>query len=119
MAMTLKRILVVEDNDDIRGLFRLALALDGFEVIEARTGLDAIQLFETNPPDLVVLDLGLPDFDGFAVHQEIAAQSNGRHTPIIVVTSSPRDLSHLAIARVLRKPVMPDELVMTVRRYLT
>ena len=117
--MALKRILVVEDNDDVRGLFRLALALDGFEVIEARTGLDAIQSFETNAPDLVVLDLGLPDFDGLAVQQEITAQSHGRHTPIIVVTSSPRDLSHLASARILLKPVLPDELVMTVRRCLT
>ena len=106
-----KRIFVVEDNDDLRMLFRIALALDGFEVDEARTGLEALRLLEVNRPDLVVLDLYLPGIDGFAVQQELS----GGNVPIVIVTSSPRDLSSLSVACVLRKPVSPDELVRTVR----
>ena len=106
-----KRIFVVEDNDDLRTLFRIVLALDGFEVDEARNGLEALRLLEMNQPDLVVLDLYLPGIDGFAVQQELS----GGNVPIVIVTASPRDLSSLDVACVLRKPVSPDELVRTVR----
>ncbi len=117
-AATSTRILVVEDNDDLRVLFKLALTLEGFEVEEARTGLEALRAFENRPPDLVVLALLLPRIDGFAVQQEIAAQVATRSTQIVIVTSSPRDLSHLEVACILRKPVAPHELVATVRRCL-
>jgi two-component system, sensor histidine kinase and response regulator len=115
---TAKRILIVEDDDDLRTLFHLALTLEGFDVDDASTGWDALRLFENDPPDLVVLDLALPGLDGFAVQQEIAAQQTGTRIPIVVVTSSPRELSSLDVACVLRKPISPDELVRTVRRCL-
>jgi DNA-binding response OmpR family regulator len=116
--MASQRILVVEDNEDVRGLFRLALALDGFDVLEARTGYEAIRLYDSYHPDLVVLDLWLPGIDGFSVHQEIVAHGGGRRTPIVIVTSSRQDLSSLEASCILRKPVEPDELVRTVRRCL-
>lgn len=118
MPATAKRILIVEDDDDLRTLFHLALTLEGFDVDDASTGWDALRLFENDPPDLVVLDLALPGLDGFAVQQEIAAQQTGTQIPIVVVTSSPRELSSLDVACVLRKPISPDELVRTVRRCL-
>ena len=99
-------------------MFRFALALEGFDVIEARDGYEAIRQYDATTPDLVVLDLGLPGVDGFTVHQEILAQSRARPTPIVIVTSWLGDLSSLTVSCVLRKPVTPDELVRTVRRCL-
>jgi DNA-binding response OmpR family regulator len=115
-AATSKRILVVEDDDDLRRLFRIALTLEGFLVDEARSGVDALRQFE-HQPDLVVLDLFLPGIDGFGVLEEISGQG-GQPTPIVIVTSSGRDLSGLEVSCVLRKPVTPAELVATVRRCL-
>lgn len=109
-----KRILIVEDNTDLRRMFRTALSLAGYEVDEAGDGLDALHLIDNRPPDLVVLDLVLRALDGLSVQQELAARSVTRHIPIVVVTGSSLNTDALDVACVLHKPVMPDELVRTV-----
>lgn len=111
-----KRILVVEDNADLRRLFRTALSLAGFVVDEAADGLDALRIIENRAPDLVVLDLMLQSLDGRSVQQELAAGALTRDIPIVVVTGSTLDVAGVNISCVLRKPVMPDQLVETVRR---
>jgi two-component system OmpR family response regulator len=113
-----KRILLVEDDDDLRTLFRVALTLDGFAVDEARTGLDALRAFESRRPDLLVLDLNLPGIDGYAVHQEISLESATHGVPIVIVTGEPGVSSKMNASCVLRKPVPPEELVRTVRKCL-
>lgn len=109
-----KRILVVEDDADLRRLFRMALSVAGYDVDEAGDGLDALKIIENRPPDLVVLDLVLRALDGVSVRQELAAQSLTRHIPIVVVTGSTVDAGALDVACVLRKPIMPDELLRAV-----
>lgn len=96
----------------------MSLSLAGYEVQEARSGFEALRLIDNNPPDLVVLDLSLPGIDGLSIQQEIAANAFTRHIPVVIVTASTQDLSHLDVACVLRKPVRPDDLVVTVRRCL-
>ena len=113
-----KRILIVEDNADLRRLFRTALSLAGYEVEEAGDGLEALHQIENRPPDLVVLDLILRSLDGVSVQQELAARTLTSRIPVVIVTGSDIDLSTLDVACVLRKPVMPDELVSTVKRCL-
>lgn len=113
-----KSILVVEDDADLRRLFRTALVIEGFGVKEAVDGLDALRKLDEYPPDLVVLDLGLPVIDGFSVHADIASRASTRHLPVVVVTGSYIDLETLGVACVLRKPVDPDTLVATVRKCL-
>jgi DNA-binding response OmpR family regulator len=113
-----KRILIVEDNADLRRLFRTALSLAGYEVEEAGDGLEALHQIENRPPDLVVLDLVLRSLDGMSVQQELAARTLTSRIPIVIVTGSDIDPSTLDVACVLRKPVMPDELVSTVKRCL-
>jgi DNA-binding response OmpR family regulator len=110
-----RHILIVEDDPDLRRLWRLALTLEGFDVTEAADGLDALRLIEEDPPALLVLDLGLPRLSGQAVRQEIAAHAVTRDLPIIVVTGSGEDLDHLSVPCVLRKPFSPEHLVQTVR----
>lgn len=112
--MGAKRILIVDDDADLRRMFRLALTVAGYEVEEAGDGLDALQLVENNPPDLVVLDLVLRSLDGLSVQQELAARAFTRHIPIVIVTGSTLDTTGVEVACVLRKPVMPDDLVRTV-----
>jgi DNA-binding response OmpR family regulator len=113
-----KTILVVEDDTDLRHMFSTALELAGFDVREASNGYEAVDSVDRHPPDLIVLDLLLPGFGGLSVQQEIAERAVTRHIPIVIVTGSHRDLAHLSVACVLRKPVDPDELVATVKKCL-
>lgn len=111
-------VLVVEDDDDLRRLYRHALSMGGFEVQEARGGFEALRRLASIPPDIVVLDLMMPGVDGFTVRQELAAQAHTRTIPLVVVTGSAENLDHLEVTCLLRKPVAPDELVKVVRKCL-
>jgi DNA-binding response OmpR family regulator len=108
-------VLIVEDDADLRRMFRTALALAGFTVMEAANGLDALRMLDANPPHAVILDLGLPILSGEAVRQEIAAQAHTRHVPVIVVTGQPGSHESLDAACLLRKPVSPERLVHVVK----
>ena len=111
-------ILVVEDDEDLRRLFRTALALAGYDVIEAGDGLEALQRIDQAIPDLVILDLMLPGMSGMVVHQELAAQALTRQIPVIVITGSAFLPDTLDVACLLRKPVSPDDLIEAVRKCL-
>lgn len=113
-----KRILVVEDDIDLRRLFRTALSMAGYDVDDAADGLDALRMIENRAPDLVVLDLMLHALDGVSVQQELAARAITANIPIVIVTGSDIDVAGANVACVLRKPVMPDQLVRTVRNCL-
>ena len=118
MGTNRRIILIVEDDADLRRLYRTALTLAGFEIEEAVDGLDALRRIDHRRPDLVVLDIGLPALDGLAVQQDIAAQAYTRQVPVVIVTGTAVNLDHLDVACVLRKPLEPDELVKTVRSCL-
>ena len=113
-----KTILIVEDDDDLRRLFRTALSLEGFNVVEAGDGMDALRWIDHSPPDLVVLDLVLPRVSGLIVQQEITAQALTRQIPIVVITGSAMGGEDLEVACFLRKPVAPDRLIEAVRSCL-
>src|SRR5438034_1015549 len=111
-----KRILIVEDDADVRRMFRTALAMAGYDIEEASDGLEALRLVENRVPDLIVLDLVLRALDGVSVQQELAARSLTSRIPIVIVTGSTIDTTNLNVACVLRKPVTPEELVQTVKQ---
>jgi two-component system phosphate regulon response regulator PhoB len=111
-------ILVVEDDEDLRRLFRTALALAGYDVVEASDGLEALQRIDQIIPDLVVLDLVLPGMSGMVVQQELAAQTLTRRIPVVVITGTVIEPEALDVACLLRKPVSPDDLIEAVRRCL-
>ncbi|MDR2703558.1 MAG: response regulator transcription factor [Cellulomonadaceae bacterium] len=79
------RILVVDDEPSIRDLLAASLRFAGFEVFEATDGGSALREVEKVKPDLIVLDIMLPDQDGFAVTKRLRARGN--HTPILFVTA--------------------------------
>jgi CheY-like chemotaxis protein len=112
-------VLLVEDHDAVRRLFDAALTSAGFNVRQASDGLEALRALDSDPPDVVVLDLIMPLIDGFAVLRELGTHPHTRHIPIVVVTAIPAaDLPGLRIACTLTKPVMPATLVTAVKRCL-
>jgi DNA-binding response OmpR family regulator len=80
--------------------------------------LHALRVIDSDRPDLVVLDLGLPVVSGHVVHQEIAAQAHLRDIHVVVVTGTPDGPDGMDVACLLRKPVQPEELVRVVRTCL-
>ena len=113
-------VLVVEDERDIREVLRRYLERAGLSVLTTGTGAEAIRLLTSAPPDLVVLDLGLPDVDGTDVLREI--QAAGR-PPVLVLTarSTVDDRIHglqLGADDYVTKPFSPAEVVLRVRAVL-
>jgi DNA-binding response OmpR family regulator len=78
-------ILIVDDHDGFRAFARVMLEADGFTVAEAATGAEATEAARIVRPGLVLLDIQLPDFDGFEVARRLAGQAGG---PVIVLTST-------------------------------
>jgi DNA-binding response OmpR family regulator len=114
-AYTMKQqriILLVEDDTDLRGMFRTALTVAGFDVREAADGYDALVMLEQGKTDLMVLDLRMPLVSGLDVLEDMRARNE--NVPVVVVTASPDDLSHLSVECVLKKPVTPEKLIATV-----
>ena len=82
--MSLSTVLIIDDEPKIRAVLREALAKEAEHILEASTGAAAISVAETNRPDLIILDLGLPDMDGAEVCTAIRAWSNA---PILVLSA--------------------------------
>jgi CheY-like chemotaxis protein len=111
-----RSILIVEDDRELRRLFRFALSIAGYPVTEAGDGIHALELIEQDRPDLVILDIGLPLLSGLEVQQEIAAHAHTRDIPVVIVTASSADLDGLGVECVLRKPLSPEDVVDVVAR---
>jgi DNA-binding response OmpR family regulator len=93
-------------------MFRTALTVAGFDVREAADGYDALVMLEQGKTDLMVLDLRMPLVSGLDVLEDMRARNE--NVPVVVVTASPDDLSHLSVECVLKKPVTPEKLIATV-----
>jgi two-component system cell cycle response regulator DivK len=85
--MSGRRILVVEDNTKNLKLVRDVLQFAGFEIIEATTGEDGVELMATEHPDLVLMDLQLPGIDGHAALSLLRADSSTWHIPVVALTA--------------------------------
>ena len=82
-----KKILIVEDEESLRLFYEEELKAEGYEIITARNGKEAIQLFEERKPDLIVLDIVMPIMDGMEALGRIVGKK--RKIPIIINTSYP------------------------------
>jgi PleD family two-component response regulator len=78
-----KRILVVEDQEDLRGILRDLLTRSGYEVAEAADGRDGVAKAQSERPDLILMDIQLPVLDGYEATRQIKADPNLKATPII------------------------------------
>ena len=110
-----KKILIVEDDPSLRELYRTSLTIAGYSVTAVEDGIVALRRIESDPPDLVILDMVLPRLGGRDVQQELAAHAETRHIPILVVTGTDtRDLNAADFPCILRKPVRSDALIAAV-----
>jgi len=114
------RILVVDDERNIRDLLRLYLEKEGWAVMSAGDGEEGLQLHRRHDPDLVILDLMLPRLDGFEVCREIRRRGD---TPILMLTARDDDVDsivglELGADDYVPKPFSPRELVARVRAVL-
>ena len=109
-------MLVVEDDPALRELYRSSLRVAGFTVVAVADGIDALRRVERQPPDAVVLDLGLPRLNGRDVHRELKSAPETKHIPIVVVSGTDiSDLNPDDFACVLRKPISADVLLTAVQ----
>ncbi len=118
--VTSVRILVVDDDDQVRSYLRRLLARSGYEVEESATAEEAIERVRTSPPDLVLLDLQLPDRSGIEVLQEIRNEPSTRLLPVVMLTgmASPAEKIRAqaeGVTDFIAKPFSPEELIPRVR----
>jgi DNA-binding response OmpR family regulator len=116
------KILIADDSRTIRALVRRTLSAAGFDVILACDGLEAVQIAQRDRPDLVILDIQMPEMDGYTACQKLLeAESSCREVPIIFLTKD--SATHLAtlgseLGAYLHKPVCEETLLATVRSLL-
>jgi two-component system cell cycle response regulator DivK len=118
-----KSILVIEDHEDNRRILRDLLTNAGFEVIEVATAEDGAASAETNPPDLILMDIQLPGLDGYEATRRIKANPALQHIPVIAVTSyglSGDDAKALMAGcdAYVAKPFSPRALLAKIREYI-
>jgi two-component system, OmpR family, response regulator len=82
---SLARILVAEDETSLNDLLQDALRMNGYETISAKHGLEALRLIREEKPDLVILDINMPQLDGFGVIEKLRNENN--NVPVIVLTA--------------------------------
>jgi DNA-binding response OmpR family regulator len=124
MTSNLKCILCVEDEPEMIDLIRLILGRRGFEVKGATGGVEGLKMIREEHPDLILLDLMMPDMDGWEVYQQIKADEKTKGIPVIVVTAKAQSIDKvlgLHIAKVddyIAKPFSPQELLSSVEKVL-
>ena len=107
------RILIVDDDRHIREVIRVALEKAGMKVTEARDGKEALARFSGEPPDLIVLDIGMPEFDGLDVCREVRKASD---VPILFLSARDEEIDRVLGLEIggddyVTKPFSPRELV--------
>ena len=117
-------VLAVDDNEDNLGLISFTLDLFGFAFISAPDGQTTLELAQTHQPDLILLDIMLPDLDGIEVVRRLKQDLRTSSIKIIAVTALARDEDRDRILEAgcqdyISKPYMVDDLEALLRRYLT
>ncbi|MBX7255100.1 MAG: response regulator [Candidatus Hydrogenedentes bacterium] len=121
--MKAPKILVVDDEPDTVMLIARALKTEGFDVVSAYDGISAVDLAETERPDLVLLDIMMPMMSGYEVCEQLKANPQTQNIPVLTLSSAH---SHDALvksinagaATLVLKPFTPAELVAQIRRHL-
>jgi two-component system response regulator VicR len=120
-----KRLAYIEDEAEMIDLVRLILGRRGFTVIGANGGREGLALVQKEIPDLILLDLMMPDMDGWDVYHQIKSDAKTREIPVIVITAKAQNIDKilgLHIAKVddyISKPFSPQELLERVEQVLS
>jgi DNA-binding response OmpR family regulator len=124
MAEINKKVVYIEDEPEMIDLVRLILSRKGYEVIGANSGREGLDAIRQKLPDLVLLDLMMPDMDGWDVYQQMKSVEATRDIPVIVITAKAQSIDKvlgLHIAKVddyISKPFSPQDLVESVEKVI-
>lgn len=119
-----KTILVVEDHEDNRKILKDLLTCHGFGVIEAKNGLEGVQLTRSHQPDLILMDIQLPGFDGYEATRQIKADKTVKNIPLIVVTSyalsgDSQKAFEAGCDAYIAKPYSPRDMLAKIQEFLS
>ena len=118
MAQT---ILIVEDYDDAREFMHFMLEFFGYEVLEATDGLEAVECARKEHPDLILMDISLPELDGIAATEQIRQLEVGADVPVVAITAHincRQKALNAGCNEVIFKPVEPERLKQVIANYL-
>ena len=125
LAPRQRRVLVVDDDYHVRPTLARLLQRGGFEVSEAADGRTGLELIERHPPDLVLLDIRMPDIDGYEVLRRLKLNPLHQHIPVVILTASDLGKSAqqralaLGAVRYLEKPIASGDLLAEIERILS
>jgi two-component system phosphate regulon response regulator PhoB len=116
----MERVLIVDDDPDIQRLVSYNLSQAGFQVMAASSGRTALDTVQKHPPDLIILDLMLPDVDGMEVCRILRQRDDSRRTPIVMLTARSEEVDRvvgfeLGADDYVMKPFSPRELVLRIK----
>ncbi len=108
-----KRLLVIDDEQDLGRVVQIALEdLEGWQVVTATSGKDGLLMLKTGAWDAILLDISMPDMDGFSVFEQLQADPSTRSIPVVLLTAKvlPADrrrFAEMGVAGVITKPFEP------------
>jgi len=116
-------VLVVDDFADNREMYSEYLSLSGYDVIEAKNGMEAIDAAQARQPDIIIMDLSLPVMDGWEATRRLKADERTRYIPVVALTGHAleghsRGAKDAGCDSFLAKPCLPDQLVAEIKRML-
>ncbi|MBM4238855.1 MAG: response regulator [Gammaproteobacteria bacterium] len=119
----MKRILVVEDTDDNLEILQLVLEREGYAVLQATDGLQGVAMAINEQPDLVLMDIRLPEIDGYEATRRIKADPRSAKIPIVAVTSyaisgDRKKCMDAGCDDYITKPYLPPDLVAMIRKHI-
>ncbi|MBW1806796.1 MAG: response regulator [Deltaproteobacteria bacterium] len=114
-----KKILIVDDEADIRKFLTTVLEKEGYQTVTAEDGLKALEIAKQEKPDLVILDLQMPNQTGTDFYRKMSKDKELGKTPVIIVSGlAGRHLAVKEPVAVFDKPIDPEEFVKTVEKAL-
>lgn len=124
MAATVKRILIADDDPVILRLIQVNLELEGYEVLTANNGEEAVAAATAENPDLVILDIMMPRVDGYQACEQLKSSEATRDIPVIFLSAKAQqgDIEKgkaFGVAAYLTKPFDPTELLEVVERHVS
>ncbi len=127
MSETKKKILVVDDDTDDLKMLSMILEPEGYDVVTAENGVEALEQVESEDPDLILLDVMMPELDGFAACDKLKSSPASQGIPVVLLTGVAKQITktRYPIDGVLRaqaeeyleKPVEPEELLRVVASF--
>lgn len=121
MTMEKKKILIVDDEAELVELVKMRLEANGYAVVTANSGLEGLSRAGAERPDLIILDIGMAEMDGYTMLQKVREKEEIKNTPVIMLTaySKMKDLFEMeGISDYIVKPFDPQDFLLRVSRVL-